>query len=293
MKPVSAPDAFKPGRVVNQSCLEDASGRDGPNNYERLGCVLYPGDAANQAVLVNQTEYVKIAGNQSDLNKVYLGNFDGRQYSVLGPSQIPPSLDFTATSYGTHTMCSMVTLQCGAESAYGARDEPESFFNFICNNTVAGLNVTGSFDNLGKTSESYYESGKNASSDRDKSPILLTENVNTFTTSNYGFGFQYFYDSNKTRQVQGVSGGLGSSLGEHANQYFWAMAFSSTILMNIDESQTNQNPWSSLNMVASQQGGAEGIMSCVTNISEIVSAQFPSQTNFGAFRALTRQFRSW
>ena len=227
-------------------------------------------------MLINQSEYVKTVGNISDLNKVYLGFHEGLQYSVLGPAHIPDDLDFQATSYGSHTECRIVTTQCGAISAYRYRDEPSSVFNFACNNTMAGLNMTGNFAYLGQGIESYLGGINNASTTN-----LPIENVNTMSQSNFAFGFQYFNDSAKQKQVpQSSSYGLGTV--EHGpistitNQYFWAFAFSLDILLSPDNTPQNDNPWGGLNLVASPQGGAEGIMSCETNISEIVClAQSP------------------
>lgn len=191
---------------------------------------------------MNQSEYVKTVGNISDLNKVYLGFHEGLQYSVLGPAHIPDGLDFQATSYGSHTECRIVTPQCGAENASGARDEPPSDFDFACNGTMAGLNMTGNFDTLALTK--------------------------------FGFEFQYFNNSAKQQQVplsQPDSHGLGDveyGLISHiANQFFWALAFS----LNIEFYQADAtNHWAGLNLVAGQEGEPEGIMSCETNISEIV-----------------------
>ena len=153
-------------------------------------------------MLINQTEYIQTARNLSNLNQVYLGFHEGLQYSILGPAHIPEDLDFQATSYGSHTDCRMVTTQCGSVSAYGDRDEPESVFNFVCNNTMAGLNMTGNFAALGTSQESYFESGQIASSQlpQNTSTGAIFENVNTLSVSKFTFGFQYFNDSAK--QVQ-------------------------------------------------------------------------------------------
>ena len=228
-------------------------------------------------MLINQTEYVKTVGNLSDLNQVYIGFHEGLQYSALGPAHIPDNLDFQAESYGSHTECRMVTTECGAESAYGDRDEPPSVFNFACNNTMAGLNMTGNFAELGQEKESYYGSGENASSTLPKniSSEMIIENVNTMSQSNFGFGFQYFNDSAMREQVLPISTyGLGGAeygpITNTTNQYFWAFAFNLDVLLNIDNAAETRNPWSDLDLVASAQGGAEGIMSCKTNISEIV-----------------------
>lgn len=278
-RPQAAPDWFNPGRGVNRSCLDSGNTLD-ESTYV-AGCVIIPGDAVNSPVLRNQTEFVKTAANMSDINKVYLGVHNKLQYSVLGPAQIPDNLDFEATSYGSHTECRMVTAECGAITAYGDRDEPPSVFNFVCNNTVAGLNMTGNFANLGQKDESYQLSYTNASSmlPANTSRGLIIENVNTMSESNYGFGFQYYNDSAKREQVSYPSAyGLGGTeytpITSTTDQYFWAFAFSSSMQLDISDAVKDRNPWSGLNLVASAQGGAEGIMSCVTNISEIVRHLF-------------------
>ena len=240
-----------------------------------IGCIIST-NTEPLPVLIHELEYLKTAGNISDLNKVYLGFHEGLQYSVLGPAHIPDDLDFQATSYGSHTECNMVTTQCGAVSVINdpeLTDVSESLYNFVCNNTMAGLNMTGNFFYLGEEIESYTW-GINNESDTEN-PI---ENVNTMYESDFSFGFQYFNDSAKQIQVPQLDNyGLGTV--EHGpitnitSQYFWAFAFS---LLYFDN--TTENLWAGLNLVGNGQGGADGIMSCKTNISEIVclvTALFP------------------
>ena len=237
-------------------------------------------------MLINQSEYVKTVGNISDLNKVYLGFYEGLQYSVLGPAHIPDDIDFQATSYGSHTECRLVTTQCGAKSPYEDFDpdlQPDAE-NFVCNNTMAGLNMTGNFAHLGQSIESYL-GGDNNDSTTDE-PI---ENVNTTAQSNFHFEFQYFYDSAKQKQVPQLKNsgfsivesgpisiifGLGAvengPISNMTNQYFWAFAFSLDIFPSLNNKAQTNNPWAGLNLVVSTQGAPEGIMSCETNISEIV-----------------------
>ncbi|KAK0515611.1 hypothetical protein JMJ35_001645 [Cladonia borealis] len=253
LRPQAAPDWFNPGRGVNQSCLDDPM-FDAVNNV--TGCLI-PVDVGSLPVLINESEYFKTAGNISDLNKVYLGFHEGLQYSVLGPAHIPDDLDFQATSYGSHTECRVVTTQCGAGSTHG--DGP-NVSNFACNNTVAGLNMTGNFYWLGEAIESYKGGPNNFSG---------INNVNTMSQSDFAFGFQYFNDSAKQEQVeQPGDEGLGSdesgTISSITNQYFWALAFSLLSFAN-----AAQNPWARLNLVGNNEGGADGIMSCETNISEI------------------------
>ena len=178
---------------------------------------------------------------------------------MLGPAHIPDNLDFQATSYGSHTECRIVTTQCGAESTHG---EAPSIGNFACNNTMAGLNMTGNFYLLGQALESYWGGPNNSSG---------IENVNTMSQSSFTFGFQYFDDSAKQEQVEQPSmHGLGIDESgvvlNITNQYFWALAFS---LLSFAEGAQPDIPWAGLNL-ADTQIGVEGIMSCETNISEIV-----------------------
>ncbi len=181
---------------------------------------------------------------------------------MLGPAHIPDNLDFQATSYGSHTECRIVTTQCGAVSTHG---EAPSIGNFVCNNTMAGLNMTGNFYLLGQALESYWGGPNNSSG-------IEIENVNTMSQSSFTFGFQYFDDSAKQEQVEQPSmHGLGIDESgvvlNITNQYFWALAFS---LPSFAEGAQPDNPWAGLDLVADRGIGAEGIMSCETNISEIV-----------------------
>ena len=232
------------------------------------------------SALINQTEYVKTVGNISDLNKVYLGFHEGLQYSVLGPAHIPDDLDFQATSYGSHTECRIVTTQCGAKSNDGNVESSQApAYNFACNNTMAGLNMTGNFLELGQGIESYLAGFNNVSTE------MAVENVNTMLPNDYGFGFQYFNDSAKQEQVSLaglVNWGLGDveygPITNITNQYFWALAFDLDI--QLDGATTTQNsiPWAGLDVLVDNQGNAEGIMSCETNISEIVRLAHPPFT---------------
>ena len=241
-----------------------------------MGCILVEGLAVTEPVLINQTEYIKTVGNVSNLNNVYLGFYEGLQYSVLGPAHIPDELDFQATSYGSHTECRIVTTQCGAQSTYGGRNDTYTSSNFACNNTMADLNMTGNFYYLGQPSESYEDEGYNNTGG--------IENVNTLSQNAFGFGFQYFNDSAKQEQVTQVDDyGLGAALytpiTNITNQFYWALVFKLDILLDVlgNANQTS-NPWARLNLVASVQGGAEGIMSCETSISEIVRLAHASST---------------
>ena len=273
MRPQPAPDTFNPGRGVNETCLNDANADANENDYDiiPMGCIVWPGDAVNSPVLVNQTEYIRTVGNLSDVNQVYLSTYNGKQYSMLGPAQTPDNLDFQATSFGSHTECRVVTLQCGARSTFRARIALPYYFNFICNETVAGLNMTGNFGSLGSS-----PTPQNESND------LHMENTNTLTTSRFTFGFQYFNDSAKQGQVTAPDTSGLSSVGpikNTTNQFYWALAFVSDIRLGFQDAPAQtQNPWAYLGLVANDQGGPEGVLSCETAILEIVPLPFDPPT---------------
>ena len=262
LRPQAAPDWFNPGRGVNQSCLDYGRG-EGAFQTNDPGDCLFVND---RQVLINQTEYVKTAGNLSDINQVYLAFHEGLQYSTLGPVRVPDNLDFQATSYGSHTECRMVTTECGAHSDFDDRVESLNVFNFACNNTMAGLNMTGNFANVGQSQEN-----------SNSSNGMVIENGNTMSQSIFGFGFQYFNDSAMREQVPtdlyGLSASDAGPITNTTHQYFWAVAFTLDIQLDPDNEHT-RNPWSNLNLVVSAMGEAEGIMSCKTNISEIVRISY-------------------
>ena len=105
MRPPPATDTFNPGRGIKETCLNDANADANENDYDNIPvwCIIWPGDAVNQPVLVNQTEYIKTAANQSDVNKVCLSTYKGTQYSMLGPPIHLTTSTFQATSFGSHT----------------------------------------------------------------------------------------------------------------------------------------------------------------------------------------------
>ena len=288
IRPQAAPDWFYPGRAVNQSCLDNAQILISNDTSPVAGCLVYRAEAAYEPVLINQTEFVKTAGNVSDISRVYLSDYKGSQYSVLLPAQNPDNLDYQATSYGSHTECSLVTSQCGAVSGFGNRDKLVADFNFDCNNTMAGLNMTGNFALLGTQNQSYYHSSDKPSSEvsynKSDTSDPIANNVNTMSPSPYDFefGFQYFIDSAKQNQTLPIDTyGLAEELSlmvpnaNITNQFYWALAFDLKIQLDTATSTQENNPWASLNLVADTEGGPEGILSCNTTISEIVRAPSP------------------
>lgn len=105
--------------------------------------MITPNDALNSAQLVNRTEFSRMTANHSGVNRICLS--DG--YAVVGSAEPPINLDFQATSFGSEISCRVVTGLCGAVSTVGAREPYPALFNFVCNASTAGLNMTVNFFN--------------------------------------------------------------------------------------------------------------------------------------------------
>ncbi|KAL8933183.1 MAG: hypothetical protein Q9216_006482 [Gyalolechia sp. 2 TL-2023] len=276
------PEGFAPGRDLSPSCLSDPRGDtpspDGSIDISQpADCIIFRGDAVNEATLINQTEFVRTAGNQSAINQVLFD--DG--HAVLGPYSPPPNLDFEATSFGSRTSCRVVTSECGARSITGARIPYPWFSNFECNDT-AGLNMTGNFLAL-KPNESGMPPELPSAPNGD--PDAQIQKGNSLTLSDYDMAFQYFQDSAKQKQVEiaGSGGRPDTSRLDwavvfqlHLNWAFWISENnpSGLPIKNVTGDPERNitaelNPWAALNLVGNMQGGANGILSCQTDISEI------------------------
>jgi hypothetical protein len=95
----------------------------------------------------------------------------------------------------------------------------------------------------------------------------------------YDMAFQYFSDSAKQQQVDNH---LGSGFTSDTSKLNWAMVFQlhpnwAFWIKNNNpsgfpiKSDTNElKPWATLNFAGNANGGANRILSCQTNISEIV-----------------------
>lgn len=145
LRPEQSLHMITPGRRFNSSCLQDATF---PLSDTEYACIISINNAEDEATLRNSTEYFATAANYSDINQVYLS--DG--YAVLGPADPSSTIDFQAASFGSKTACQSVTSLCEAQNTYvqnfyyPSEKVYPSAFNFICNNSVAGLNMTGNFE---------------------------------------------------------------------------------------------------------------------------------------------------
>lgn len=291
LRPQPVVDGFNPGRGVNETCLEDARGTIYSKRVP-IGCIAWAAGSplGHTRALVNHTEFLMTASNQSKINRVLLGQYQGSQFSLIGPAQIPSNLDFQATTYGSHTQCRVVTSACGAQSTYGVEIIENSWGEFSCNATEAGLNMTGTFDTLGTPNASYVFS-------HHPTPIndsTHLRNMNTFEPNDFHFGFQYFNDSAKQKQAEadafwGFSEGPHSPITNTTNQIFWALAFQLASQLDVDGINSNDtNPWAYLGLATDDSGTADGIFSCQTNISEIVNTPLkpPQHLSLASFLSL-------
>ncbi|KAL8749095.1 MAG: hypothetical protein Q9199_007900 [Rusavskia elegans] len=222
-------EGFTPGRGLSPSCLNDPRGDtprpDGGIDVSNpADCIIFRGDAVNQPTLVNQTEFVRTAGNQSAVNQVVFD--DGlavraqhdRHFLALKPDQ-----------------SGMPTELSGALNG-----DPES----------------------------------------------QIQKGNSLQLSQYDMGFQYFQDSAKQKQVEIAGSGLRPDTPRldwavvfqlHLNWAFWIENNnpSGFPIKNVKADPERNitaelNPWATLNLVGNMEGGANGILSCQTNISEIL-----------------------
>ena len=239
--------------------------------------MIYPNDAVNTPQLLNETKFFRTAANTSDVNLVYLS--DG--YAMLGPTNPPLDLDFQATGYGSQTSCRVLTGLCGANSTAGDRILFPSDFNFVCNATIAGLNMTGSFLNV------IAPNGDNQGDSTN--PALVVLGGNTIAWNSFSIGFQYFDDSQKLTQTPNLDESYGSS--EDRHQLYWALVWWAPISTVLTHTPGENSTWDTpvINetaavgvSTASYKGGSVGILSCETNISEVVRcSRTNSRNSFG------------
>lgn len=282
LRPEQPPQEFTPGREFNSTCLNYPNGPPdalgGP--YAPISCIIDVGHASSNPQLINETELVRTVANSSDINLVYRS--DG--YAVLGPADLPLDLDFQATGFGSQTSCRAVTGLCGANSTADDAIPSNSAFNFACNATIAGLNMTGNFLNvLAPLSESGSSSGPAVSNGTDGNqtdPGSVVLGGNTIAGNSFSIGFQYFNDAQRLAQTPKLDEYYGSS--EDRHQLYWALVWwapSTTVLTHgytpsgfditlLEMPVTNET--AAVGVTTNSRGGSFGILSCETNISEVV-----------------------
>ena len=147
---------------------------------------------------------------------------------MLGPAKPPLDLDFQATSFGSQMSCRALTGLCAAHSTVGDSSPEPSDFNFVCNATVAGLNMTGNFMNVSAPQdESGLSSGPavtNATHGNETDPYLVVLGGNTIAGNSFSIGFQYFDDSQRLAQTPYLNEYYGSG-GDDRYQLYWALVW--------------------------------------------------------------------
>ena len=252
------------------------------------------GHANENPQLLNDTEFVRTVANSSDVNLVYWS--DG--YAVLGPAKPPLDLDFQATGFGSQTSCRALTGLCGASSTVGEGEVYYSKYNFVCNATIAGLNMTGNFLNVLAPHNEYggLSTGpavSNGTQGNMTYPGSVILGGNTIPGNSYSIGFQYFDDSQRLAQTPDLQGNYGENYtsGEDRHQLYWALVWWApfTTVLTHGYTPSGMNSTLAFQMLVTNEtvavgvsaasmlgGGSVGILSCETNISEVVRC---SRTN--------------
>ena len=284
LRPEQPSQAFAPGREFNSTCLTYPAGNDGSYDIP-FSCILELNDVPSPQLL-NETEFVRTAANSSDVNQVYWS--DG--YAVLGPAEPPLDLDFQATGFGSQTSCRALTGLCGANSTFGLTVglgiTDFSVFNFVCNATIAGLNMTGNFlnalapldENSGLSSGPAVSDGTQGNTTNSGSVVL---GGNTIAGNSFSIGFQYFNDSQRLAQTPKLDEYYGS--GEDLHQLYWALVWWAPITTVLTHGSTpsgmnvtlaKETPvtyeTAAVGVTTAEKGGSFGILGCETNISEVV-----------------------
>ena len=218
---------------------------------------MNPAEGTNAGGLIDQPEFVLTANNLSTRNRVYSS---GGQAVLTNPPNAVDidfnlNADFEATSFGSHTSCQMVTGVCGVNAYSSKTTGAAQETPFVCNVTEAGLDLSGNFSDISNH---------------------LQSNNNTFglsggsegTVKSNSVGFQYFNDAKKTRR----SAQLGPTNYSSPNLW-WAFIFT------LDTGWETNRPiadvvtgeiFAETQIAALTNGGYGGILSCNTNLSQVV-----------------------
>lgn len=269
LRPEQPSKDFMPGRGLNSTCLSNPiEGTNGGYDSPR-SCIIFPNDAANRATLVNSTGFFRTVSNYSSINQLYLSD----DFAVLGPAEPPSDIDFQATSFGSKSKCKVVTGLCDAKSTAGARTLYPSMNNFVCNSTMAGLNMTGNFDNvLAPTNISGLRTGPPVTNltDPDNSdipPALIILGENTMAPNDFLIGLQYFYDAEKLNQTE-IGGPRYGAPNPH--ELHWAMAWRVPFTTPLTFAPPDPKDIADVGITRVAAGGSQGLLSCDTEISEVV-----------------------
>ncbi|ERF72706.1 hypothetical protein EPUS_04759 [Endocarpon pusillum Z07020] len=270
LRPEQLTPDLNPGRALHPSCL------DGSGDYRApKACIIRRGDAVKTPTLVNRTEFVMTATNYSKINQIYMS--DG--FTLLGPSNPPIDLDFQADTFGSQTSCRPVTGLCGANNTKGVRRDKPSDYNFACNASVAGLNMTGNFLRVlapatGDSIELNVTDGSDGQKVEDGfSPAFFVLGGNTIARNTYAIGFQYFHDRQKLLQRETPDSYYGLSWDDAKDSHLhWAVVWRTDFDSSFASYGEGDNNPNDVSAVGIMNGGSQGILSCDTNIYELTYA---------------------
>lgn len=201
---------------------------------------------------------------------------------MLGPAKPPIDFDFQALSFASKTSCRVVTGLCDARP-YERNEVPDpSHFNFVCNASMARLNMTGNFRDLlaplnSTCSLPHTSSGRPSWESSNATIWASVLGANTIAPSKYNIGFQYFNDAQKQRQSTSYprsSFVIPNDLDEEDNhELYWAMVwyteFSSSLTSGPERLVTKET--AAVGVDDTCGGGSSGLLSCETSLREVVS----------------------
>lgn len=237
---------FSPGRGLPATCLNSSSIG---TQTSFAGCIFDGGGSGSSLSLFGSTEAYLTLGNKSTNNQLYFSN----GAAVLGPISPPADTDFTAESYASSTSCEMVTMPCGAHFIDPDGSDAGRDVTYDCTSTAGGLTLSGNF------SELWPQQASSSSS----------SNVN------YALAFTYYNTSDKTVDVA-------SWIGKNANRgrSWWGLVFALPPLMvQYDSDQSSYS--TKLDVINLPGSSSGGIMSCTTNLSDVVIKKQPPTPSEG------------
>ena len=264
---VTVPD-FAPGRGLSASCLNRTANRDSGSGMSATGCVVQSAGSGGGGGLENQTEFIRTAGNESLTSRIYLSN---QGHAVIGPApnSMPADVDFSASSFGSRTLCRMATKECGTHFIKpGAEVSRDISYN--CNTTMAGFKASGNFSNL-------FATGSDDRNDKNTANSILGAGAAGGNTGSlYSMGFRFFRDSAMTN-ASDTNSNVPDSL--YTPRLYWSFAFaldsgwstswSTDRSANTASTGVSQGEYDPRNMIGMVGGGIGGIMSCTTNLSDV------------------------
>ena len=223
-------------------------------------------------------EYTKLIAQSSSTNSIH----DVGPYTVVGAVDTPSDantpttsldkrdgggsgsfatftgeFDYRATSFGSRTMCAMVTKQCGPQYVDPGGSDAAEDVTYKCDPSTAGLNLAGNFSVFTTSSDG---SGNLVEDSDDGDGMMM---------SGFQFGTQYYHDSTMRNKSSGPPAPY------NENILYWALVFV------LEESGTDANGHLSVyahpddindaGLVGLKGGLTGGILSCNTSLSEVVS----------------------